>query len=290
MNITALLRKLTAIPGVSGREAVVSEPLLELLKEYCPDAALVQGNIIGTFGKRESGKPHVLLDAHFDQVGLIVTYIDENGFLKVGNLGGLDLRLFPAQTVTVHGTSDIPGVVCAMPPHLLAGDADVADITDILIDTGYSKEELVADFGKTENLSQIYNGTEPTKKYIISCIKRAMEYRDEAVSDKKDDLIKKACTYIGENYSNEDISLNMVAKYVGVSPNHFSTMFAQNMNKTFVEYLTDVRMEQAKILLRTTNMRTSDIAFEVGYHDSHYFSSLFKKNQNMTPREYRAAN
>ena len=79
MKITALLRKLTAIPGVSGREAVVSQPLLELLKEYCPDAALVQGNIIGTFGKRESGKPHVLLDAHFDQVGLIVTYIDENG-------------------------------------------------------------------------------------------------------------------------------------------------------------------------------------------------------------------
>ena len=90
MKITALLRKLTAIPGVSGREAVVSQPLLELLKEYCPDAALVQGNIIGTFGKRESGKPHILLDAHFDQVGLIVTYIDENGFLKVGNLGGLD--------------------------------------------------------------------------------------------------------------------------------------------------------------------------------------------------------
>ena len=170
----------------------------------------------------------------------------------------------------------------------------IMDMSIIIMGTlqemGYSKEELVADFGKTENLSQIYNGTEPTKKYIISCIKRAMEYRDEAVSDKKDDLIKKACTYIGENYSNEDISLNMVAKYVGVSPNHFSTMFAQNMNKTFVEYLTDVRMEQAKILLRTTNMRTSDIAFEVGYHDSHYFSSLFKKNQNMTPREYRAAN
>ena len=170
----------------------------------------------------------------------------------------------------------------------------IMDMSIIIMGTlqemGYSKEELVDDFGKTENLSQIYNGTEPTKKYIVSCIKRAMEYRDGAVSDKKEDLIKKACTYIEENYSNEDISLNMVAKYVGVSPNHFSTMFAQNMNKTFVEYLTDVRMEQAKILLRTTNMRTSDIAFEVGYHDSHYFSSLFKKNQNMTPREYRAAN
>ncbi len=170
----------------------------------------------------------------------------------------------------------------------------IMDMSIIIMGTlqemGYSKEELVEDFGNTENLSQIYNGTEPTKKYIVSCIKRAMNYRDEAVSDKKEDLVKKACTYIEENYSNEDISLNMVAKYVGVSPNHFSTMFAQNMNKTFVEYLTDVRMEHAKILLRTTNMRTSDIAFEVGYHDSHYFSSLFKKNQNMTPREYRAAN
>lgn len=170
----------------------------------------------------------------------------------------------------------------------------IMDMSIIIMGTlqemGYSKEELVDDFGKTDNLSQIYNGTEPTKKYIVSCIKRAMDYRDEAVSDKKEDLVKKACTYIEENYSNEDISLNMVAKYVGVSPNHFSTMFAQNMKQTFVEYLTDVRMEHAKILLRTTNMRTSDIAFEVGYHDSHYFSSLFKKNQNMTPREYRAAN
>lgn len=163
-------------------------------------------------------------------------------------------------------------------------------IMGTLQEMGYPKEELVNDFGKTEELSQIYTGIEPTKKYIVSCIRKAIEYRDDSVTDKNDDIVQKACKYIDENYSNEDISLNMVSKFVGLSPNHFSTIFAQNMNKTFVEYLTDVRMEQAKILLRTTNMRTSDIAFEVGYHDSHYFSSLFKKNQNMTPREYRAAN
>lgn len=142
MNLTALLQTLTALPGVSGREANACQPLLDLLKAYCPDAALIQGNIIGTFGKREDGKPHVLLDAHFDQVGLIVTYITEEGFVKVGNLGGLDLRLFPAQHVILHGKTDIPGVVCAMPPHLLSGNAEVADITEILIDTGYTKAEL----------------------------------------------------------------------------------------------------------------------------------------------------
>ncbi|MGN1224346.1 MAG: M42 family peptidase, partial [Ruminococcus sp.] len=69
MNLTALLQTLTALSGVSGREADVCQPLLDLLKPYCPDAAQVQGNVIGTFGKRETRKPHVLLDAHFDQVG-----------------------------------------------------------------------------------------------------------------------------------------------------------------------------------------------------------------------------
>ncbi len=142
MNLTALLKTLTSLPAVSGQEATAGKPVLDLLKQYCPDAAMVQGNYIGTFGKREAGKPHVLLDAHFDQVGLIVTYITEEGFVKVGNLGGLDLRLFPAQHVILHGSTDIPGVVCAMPPHLLSGNAEVANITDILIDTGYSKEEL----------------------------------------------------------------------------------------------------------------------------------------------------
>lgn len=142
MNLTALLQTLTALSGVSGREADACQPLLALLKSYCPDAAQVQGNIIGTFGKQETGKPHVLLDAHFDQVGLIVTYITEEGFVKVGNLGGLDLRLFPAQHVTLHGKTDIPGVVCAMPPHLLSSNAEVANITEILIDTGYTKAEL----------------------------------------------------------------------------------------------------------------------------------------------------
>lgn len=142
MHLTALLQTLTAIHGVSGREATAAAPVIELLKQYCSDVTEQQGNIIGTYGKREAGKPHVLLDAHFDQVGLIVTYITDEGFVKVGNLGGLDLRLFPAQHVILHGKQDIPGVVCAMPPHLLSGDAEVAEITDILIDTGYSKEAL----------------------------------------------------------------------------------------------------------------------------------------------------
>ena len=57
---------------------------------------------------------------------------------------------------------------------------------------------------------------------------------------------------------------------------------------TFTEYVTDKRMEKAKELLRTTNKRSGEVAFAVGYRDPHYFSFLFKKTQGCTPRVYRA--
>ena len=59
------------------------------------------------------------------------------------------------------------------------------------------------------------------------------------------------------------------------------------MGTTFIEYLIGKRMEKAKELLRTTQMRSSEVAYRVGYRDPHYFSSTFKKMQGMTPREYR---
>ena len=68
----------------------------------------------------------------------------------------------------------------------------------------------------------------------------------------------------------------------------FSTVFSQETGQTFVEYLTAVRIEAAKHLLTNGNSRMSDIAFDVGYQDSHYFSYLFKKHVGVSPREYRS--
>ena len=89
-------------------------------------------------------------------------------------------------------------------------------------------------------------------------------------------------------YADSGISLHMVAAEVGFSPNHFSTVFSQETGQTFVEYLTAVRIEAAKHLLTKGNSRMSDIAFDVGYQDSHYFSYLFKKHVGVSPREYRS--
>ena len=88
--------------------------------------------------------------------------------------------------------------------------------------------------------------------------------------------------------TNEGISLNSVAASVNLSPNHFSTIFSQETGQTFIEFLTSVRMEKAKELLRSTSMKTAEVAFAVGYKDPHYFSYLFKKTQECTPREFRS--
>ncbi len=86
---------------------------------------------------------------------------------------------------------------------------------------------------------------------------------------------------IREEYMSEEISLNVVAARVCMSPSYFSTIFSKETGKTFIEYLTEVRMEKAKEYLVCTNRKTSDIAFEIGYKDPHYFSFLFKKHRDV---------
>ena len=101
------------------------------------------------------------------------------------------------------------------------------------------------------------------------------------------DVIEKARDYIAGNYTEHFISLNTVAKHVNMSPNHFSTVFSQKTGETFIEYLTQMRLNKAKALLKTTAARTSEIAYLVGYNDPHYFSYVFKKNVGLSPKEFR---
>ncbi|MBQ9899139.1 MAG: M20/M25/M40 family metallo-hydrolase [Ruminococcus sp.] len=142
MNIKETLFALCSADGASGSESPAAQLALDLLREYCPDAEIVSGNVIGRFGEHTEDKPSLVLDAHIDQVGMIVTHITDEGFIKVSNLGGLDLRLLPAQPVAVHGKRDIKGVVCSVPPHLLSGSAEVLPISDTAVDTGMSRSEL----------------------------------------------------------------------------------------------------------------------------------------------------
>jgi len=102
-------------------------------------------------------------------------------------------------------------------------------------------------------------------------------------------IIRKAEAFIRQNYMNADISLDSVASSVCMSPNHFSTVFSQEAGKTFIEYLTQIRIRRAKQLLLQSDMKCSDITYEAGYSDPHYFSFIFKKHTGFSPREFRAA-
>ena len=141
-------------------------------------------------------------------------------------------------------------------------------------------EEVLAESGKN---------MESAIAYAKKMISQAIGIRDQNSGNKNRSILKTAVDFIDSHYMDEEISLNTVANVANVSSNHFSALFSQNMGQTFIEYLTTLRMNKAKELLRCTGMRSSEIAGEIGYKDAHYFSYLFKKTQGMTPSDYRKA-
>lgn len=132
--------------GVSGDETDAAELALSMLKSYTDDCFIKNGNVIGRIGCK-GAKPHILLDAHIDQIGFTVTHITDDGFLKIAGCGGIDRRLLLAQQVTVLGSKPLDGVICAIPPHLETDESKVPEMEDICVDVGLSKtrvEEMIS--------------------------------------------------------------------------------------------------------------------------------------------------
>ena len=143
MDIKKLCFALSEKNGTSGDEKVVCDFAKELLNEYMKTEIDVLGNVVGTFG---DGHVHILLDAHIDQIGLVVRHIDDKGFLLIDKVGGPDLRVLTGAEVVVHGKEDIFGVISSVPPHLQKGDSknEGVDLKTLAIDIGYSKEKAEA--------------------------------------------------------------------------------------------------------------------------------------------------
>jgi two-component system response regulator YesN len=151
---------------------------------------------------------------------------------------------------------------------------------------GIDKKEFLDSIGE-DQIQEVNMSMEEMSAYMQNIFEKAMELRDKVSDTQSQRTLKKALEYIDENYAQDSLSLNTVANAVNVSANYFSAIFSQAMQVTFIEYVTQKRMEKAKKLLRQTEKHTGDIAIEVGYKDPHYFSFVFKKTQGCTPREYR---
>ena len=148
--------------------------------------------------------------------------------------------------------------------------------------------EMQAQSEELKNSMKTIQTLEEIKNYIRMLLKKIIGVRDTISGRRYSDIIEIAKDQIRKTYMSDEISLNTIAAEVGMSPSYFSSIFSKEMGKTFVEYLTEIRMDRAKELLMCSSMKTSEIGYEVGYKDPHYFSHIFKKTQNCTPKEFRA--
>jgi len=205
-------------------------------------------------------------------------------------------------------------------PSIITGflrDGDVSDVTEfvngyleslkdvlkskifrsyLILNIRFTVIRFVEDFGMDQkqfleklpfDIHELEGNSERIPDYVISMLRLAFSLRDQESENKSHTVVQEALPYIEKHYM-EDISLNSVATVAGISSTYFSSMFSQEMGRTFTEYLTELRMNKAKELLSTKKLHTAEVAQAIGYKDAHYFSFVFRKTQGMSPKEYRS--
>ena len=134
MNITETLKTLCDLSSI-GFVNETDEFLYDTFKKYSSVEKLNDGTVVATING--TGNDTVILDAHVDEVGFVVTEVFDSGFLRVEKVGGIDDRILPATPVTVFGNEKYAGVFSNTPPHLLKGSEKVTKTQDLFIDCSY---------------------------------------------------------------------------------------------------------------------------------------------------------
>jgi putative aminopeptidase FrvX len=144
-SLKVLLKDLVAIPGVSANEKGVREYVLNYLKKTRAEIIVNNlGCVIAIFEGKDKTKAPAMIDAHMDEVGYIVQFIDKNGFLRLINHGNIDVRILPSQMLEVHSATGkrYTGVVGMLPPHVLVGkEATVMPLDQLSVDCGFNSDE-----------------------------------------------------------------------------------------------------------------------------------------------------
>ena len=132
-----------------------------------------------------------------------------------------------------------------------------------------------------------FDSFDEIKKWFVTKMADASRNITTKKEEQSDGLVADAKKYIESNYS-RDISLDDVSRNADVSPYYFTRLFKEETGVTFVEYLTNLRIEKAKKMISDSGMSMKEICQAVGYSDPNYFSRAFKKNVGVTPTEYKA--
>ncbi|MDR3575961.1 MAG: response regulator [Anaerolineaceae bacterium] len=159
--------------------------------------------------------------------------------------------------------------------------------TKFLVELGGNIDQAVSEFNSIETILANIKTTEQLKEQVYKILVSALAFRDNKAASPYAGIIQQAKEYIEHHYTDPNLMLNEAAARVNLSPSYFSVIFSQETGQTFKEYLTEIRIKKAKELLRTTSLKSVEIAYQIGYSDPHYFSFVFKKNTALSPAEFR---
>lgn len=202
------------------------------------------------------------------------------GFLKVGSPAETPsfIRKFAAELQPIHWDASLIGYYI---------------LNDITLEVIRTAEELYRQPETPDSFLQPFQSHiesirtwEEACTYLTRLVEQFWLWRSRS-SDRYAHLLVQVKEYIQSNFDKDHISLQDAADFVNVSPSHLSKIFSQETGQTFIDFLTQTRIRKAMELLHSTQAKTYEIAFQVGYSDPHYFSNLFKRVTGMTTTEFR---
>ena len=150
------------------------------------------------------------------------------------------------------------------------------------LNKAFSSDTFDNAFAILSNENDIKLIKEFAQKFLMECIQAVTSVKKA----EENPIIKKVCTYVDENLS-RDISLETAADFAGVSSFYLSKLFKEEKGETFINFISDKRLEKSRQLLSETNLSIKEITAEVGYNDQNYFSRIFKNKYGLSPKEYR---
>lgn len=172
------------------------------------------------------------------------------------------------------------------PAHVYTVVSDI--LTRILLFLKESDNELSVSFEETvmrQDIWMSFDSVEQLKQWLNTVISSIITALNERNSNSKR-MIYETKKFVANNYF-KNISLNTIADFLNISPQYFSELFKKETGENFIKYLTNVRIEKAKELMRAPDIKSYEIAELVGYDNPTYFNKVFKKIVGVSPQKYR---
>ena len=163
----------------------------------------------------------------------------------------------------------------------------ILTVIQFVSDLGGEIEQLEADIQGIDELLSRLTSLDLIQVEMRRIFGAAIGFRSSQLHPESTRIIQQAQAHLERHFSDPNLQMSRVAQKYNLSTGHFSTIFHQEVGETFRDYLGRLRLNRAKELLRTTNLKIAEVAYQSGFSDSHYFSSVFKKKTGLTPRQFR---